>query len=221
MIVWLASYPRSGNSLTRLALFSLFGRRSGSVYRPMRGRRSDALRSMIDSRPLELLDALEGPAFVKTHELRHAGGDRPAIVIVRDGRDALVSYAHFLRETRAADAAFEDLLAELIREPRASTGTWSESVEVWRGRSAPTAMIRFEDLLAEPAVAVARAAAAIDAPLGEGRGELPAFTRLRRMSPANFRQGRVGSWRSEMPAALEEAFWRRHGATMEALGYER
>lgn len=225
MIVWLASYPRSGNTLARLALFHLYGRRSASFYPgaatgpPTTGQLT--LRSLIDRRPLDLLQALDGPVFVKTHELRHARDYRPAVVVVRDGRDALVSYAHFLLDQGSEPGGFERLLGNLIRGPAGSTGTWSESVVAWRRRSAPTALIRFEDLQASPASTLKRAAEEVGLDLGERRGQIPAFPGLHEAEPELFRRGRVGAWRDEMPPRVEELFWSRHGTTMEALGYER
>lgn len=224
MIVWLASYPRSGNTLARLALFYLFGHRSGSIYPAGAAAstgRQRRLRSLVDRRPLALLDALEGPAFVKTHELRHADDDRPAVVVVRDGRDALVSYAHFLGNERGETGEHERLLGELLEGPGGSIGTWSVSVEAWRRRSAPTGIVRYEDLMSDPGAAIREAAEEAGVRLGPPRGEIPGFEELRDDSPSLFRRGRAGSWRDEMPPGLEDRFWRRHGATMAALGYER
>ena len=46
--------------------------------------------------PLEKLAAERHCYFVKTHELPREGDRRPAVYLLRDGRDALVSFAWFV-----------------------------------------------------------------------------------------------------------------------------
>jgi hypothetical protein len=89
MKLWIASYPRSGNTLVRLILNQAFGVKSTSIYPD----ETDAMRS----RPW-LMDRLgfseeEMPGewlAVKTHN--PPIDDMPAIYVVRDGRAAIVSF---------------------------------------------------------------------------------------------------------------------------------
>jgi hypothetical protein len=53
------------------------------------------------------------------------------------------------------------------------------------------------------------------------RRQVPSFDELHRRNPVTYRRGEVGTWREEMPPRLQRLFWRRHGETMRALGYER
>ena len=221
MIVWIASYPRSGNTLVRAVLYYAFGIKSASVYREPPGRY-----------PLQDELTLEGeigafrespdPVFVKTHRLAAAADASPAIYVVRDGRDALVSHAHFLKETDAPafrDLRFGHAVATLVRR-RGARG-WSDSVRSWTGRSAPTAVVRYEDLIESPVDVVAQAARSLGVRLPPRSGELPSFQSLREKDPTLVRRGEIGSWRSELPSRLEPVFWRRHGTAMELVGYER
>ena len=106
MIVWLASYPRSGNTFLRIVLHRLYGVPTYSVYddddpvaqrvgpdlvgwRPKPGDRTEMI-------------AAPGVHFVKTHKRRKGDGS-PAVYLVRDGRDALVSRARLLAAERARD----------------------------------------------------------------------------------------------------------------------
>jgi sulfotransferase family protein len=221
VIVWLASYPRSGNNMLRFALYYLFGVKSASEYdQPLH----EPLHESILSR--DQVDALrEGGSavLVKTHELAAAGDRSPAIYVVRDGRDAVVSYAHFAKASGEAgfeDRSFEESLETLIlqREP---FGTWSENVRSWTRRDAPTSIARFEELVEDPADTVSRAAEAVGISLGGASGEAPSFEDLRDLNQVLFRRGVAGSWRSEMPPHLEALFWEHHGAEMQALGYSR
>ena len=173
----------------------------------------------------ELLDAVrERPErfFIKTHRLSEASDPAPALYVVRDGRDALVSQAHFLEDRRRfAGDSFDDRVAHLMRDGMPTRGHWSQNVRAWRTRTAPTAVIRFEDLVADPAGAVAVACESLDLSLGEPTGTLPTFAEARAQMPRMFRRGEAGAWRDEMPPHLEERFWRQHGEEMEALGYGR
>jgi hypothetical protein len=242
VLIWVASYPRSGNTLTLLVLRDVFGtNRLGSDFnddfslgkipdhalpgratyawdppRQVRGLSGDALLDSLRARPEAY--------FIKTHRLARASDPAPALYLVRDGRDALVSQAHLVKANdvpRFRNQSFDRRLAELIDPGIRSQGGWSRNVRAWRERSAPTAVIRFEDLIADPVAAISRECAAIGAPLGEPTAPPPSFDRLRELAPWIFRRGALGSWRDEMSPELERRFWRLHGREMRALGYPR
>src|SRR5919201_965837 len=106
MLVWVASYPRSGNALTMLALQDIFGEpRIGTV-------------TAGELRGGELLDAIRErpePFFIKTHRLSEAADPAPGLYIVRDGRDAIVSQAHFVKDRGVA--AYRGLSFERLDVP--------------------------------------------------------------------------------------------------------
>src|SRR5262249_16232902 len=118
MIVWLASYPRSGNTFLRVALHALYGVPTYSVYDdddPVAQRAGPALLASPPSpAPPPAMRDSPGTHFVKTHKRRKPDGC-PAIYLVRDGRDAVVSHARL----RASEAGrpFEELLREEITRP--------------------------------------------------------------------------------------------------------
>lgn len=217
MLVWLASYPRSGNAFLRVVLKSLYGVGSTTVYPKEAGGRLAKL--MADPRE----KGVEEPVFTKTHELDAASGPASAIYLVRDGRDCYVSYAHFARALDPAGLgaiAYADVLKMLV-ESEAHFGGWSRHVETWTHRESPTALVRYEELLAAPAEAAAKACAALGIALPEADGVLTSVEELAAVDPRSFRKGKAGSWREEMPPELEELFWGRHGETMGRLGYPR
>src|SRR5665213_1182473 len=103
VITWLASYPRSGNTLLRIILSSCFGQHSHSIYSDTEFD-DPAIRHVIGHEAIGpdprrfLREAYhqKRTIFVKTHEL--PGKDyHPAIYVLRDGRSSLVSHYHFLR----------------------------------------------------------------------------------------------------------------------------
>jgi hypothetical protein len=222
LICWVASYPRSGNSLLRSSLVRYCGVRSTSIYVESGQMGLGAISS--DPRPLELLRALRSTVPVKTHKLDLASDPEPAIYIVRDGRDAAVSYAHFLRrkEANTAEEALRGTMAQVI-EGQLGFGSWSEHVRTWTSRQAPTYLVRYEDLVEAPA-RVARETAAelgLFVPPLNGSPRPPSFEEERLRRPMLIRRGVVGSWKTEMPAGLEARFWELHGVQMTALGYSR
>ena len=85
-------------------------------------------------------------------------------------------------------------------------------------RSAPTALVHFEQLVADPAVTVKRACDEIDVPLGEPTGELTPWEELQEQDPVMHRRGEAGSWRTRCRRSSRSASGI-HGTEMEALGY--
>jgi len=237
MVVWLASYPRSGNTLVRILLRHGFGLSTYSVFDdPLLSREGSA--TIVGHLPLpaavDELAAGKKIYLVKTHRLEDASSPHPAIYVVRDGRDALVSCAHYQlrygsprvvsalveRLPRSVrDAAFRRALARMVSDVR--FGGWSRNVATWLGRSGPVVTLRYEDLLSAPLPALR----AICAPLGvEPTGHIadaPSFQSLSAEWPGMFRRGVAGGWRDEMPERIHESFWRHHGDGMRMLGYER
>lgn len=231
MITWIASYPRSGNTLLRVILSYGFGlpcppRYPRQAHVPPPRRAAPPLRLAGENRPrgLEAMQASPDTWYVKSHEL--PSDDRPALYLVRDGRDALVSYAHFILETADPSGrgrSLAEVLTQLVLRDR-YFGGWGPHVDAWSGRRAPTALLKFEQLVTapdpRPLVADALAKIGVSDP-GPGDGEIPDFAALQRAQPRNFRRGQIGAWRREMPTSLAWAFWKRHGPVMERMGYER
>lgn len=226
MLIWIASYPRSGNTFFRHVLTQLYGVASFEKYSwgpdhvPLKLDGFEQL-AKLELSFAEMSESAER-YFIKTHDL--PDDDNPAIYLVRDGRDALVSHANFVLEydlkvVGPSRALFNDTLRSLI-ETDSSFGGWSGNVRAWTARSAPTAIVRFEDLVADPIRNVRRAANEIGFRSPEaGATGLLTFDELHRSHPEFFRRGKVGTWREEMPDDLHELFWRRHGETMGLLGY--
>jgi hypothetical protein len=236
VIVWLASYPRSGNTFLRILLRFGFGIQTYSAYDDPLFDQYEGMAEAVGHAPLPAplaeLKASADVFFVKTHDL--PGDDSPAIHVVRDGRDALVSHARYLVAfhrrralTRRTDRLlgldpFPGVLRRLVTETH-RYGGWSGHTRAWRTRPATTITLRYEDLLQQdPLRHVAEA-------LERGRFALPVVTRkalpcfdqLHARWPNFFRRGTTGAWRQEMPARVHEQFWRIHGTEMAALGYLR
>ena len=87
--IYLASYPRSGNTFLRMVLLNCFGLKTGSIYPADLGR-NQALERFVGHIEHDAFGDIAFPQgnlpLLKTHELPR--DDLPAIYIVRDGRAA-------------------------------------------------------------------------------------------------------------------------------------
>jgi hypothetical protein len=230
MIIWLASYPRSGNTFFRILLHHLFGLQTHSVYSAARltERYAEDARMLMSLTGqlevecnLDLLHADSGIHIVKTHDLP-TGDSSPAIVLIRDGRDAVVSYARYVLKTehgieRPGVDLFETTLRQLIVGD--NFGGWSKNVNAWTERVGRDNAIRYEDLIEDPVDIVARVLQRLGVETTIGGATFPRFQELHATVPWFFRRGKTGSWREEMPSHLQELFMERHGGTLLRFGY--
>jgi len=226
MIVWLASFPRSGNTMVRILLHKVYGQPSYSLYeeRPGEGF-ADTMGSagQIAEDGLDELRQRPGPCFVKTHGFPL--DESPALCLVRDGRDALVSYAHFLRAFEPdvwSQSTFDDVLRVLVESPD-YYGGWTGNVLAWdeRTASAPTVWLRYEDLVGDPIGRLEEALSQLGIAVRPTGNPAVAFDDLHSRWPDFFRSGRPAAWQDEMNDELCEIFWRGHEETMRRFGYSR
>jgi hypothetical protein len=83
-------------------------------------------------------------------------------------------------------------------------------------------VVRYEELVERPDECLRRVVSDLQLPIDVGSlDQMPSFAELQQLWPQFFRKGRVGSWRSEMPEALQQEFWQYHGDVMDSLGYAR
>jgi hypothetical protein len=240
MIIWLASYPRSGNTYFRILLHRLYGLETHSVY-PPEGTGQHVVEDVrkvmaLAGQPEEECDLQAASAdskrfFVKTHGLP-AQEKAPAIVIVRDGRDALVSYAHFLLKTeRGVDEyqdmdLFESTLEQIITSDGPyAFGSWSRNVSAWLNRTGRNSVVRYEDLIQDPVHTVRTAVEGLNVEGLNFGGPLndvavPSFDALHESVPWFFRKGRIGAWKQDFPVRLRDLFLKHHGDMLTQLGYE-
>ena len=173
-------------------------------------------------RPVEEQLADPQAYMLKTH-CPPTENELPAIYIVRDGRDVLVSYANFSPifdpAYRKPPELFRKHLEMRMRDGVPRYGTWSENVEPWLDRP-NTHVVHFADMIADPIAAVEQAIEALRLPLEIKGRNVPTFDELRSKAPLHYRRGKVGSWRDEFPADLLPEFWERHGHVMQRLGFQ-
>ena len=216
-VTWLASYPRSGNTLLRLILKHCFGLCSQSLYQDQDFADPD-VRTAVghediggNARQFVALARRAGRSlYVKTHE-PPAGDQHPAIYVVRDGRSAVVSHVHYLREVLHRDISLADVIAGKAGQ------SWSQHVRAWTlPLRANTLVMRYEDLAAGDDETLAAIAGFIARPLQ--RGFDLSFARLHALHPVFFRCGSDTANIAEMDAASRRLFEQHHGDMLRAMG---
>lgn len=218
MIIWIASYPRSGNTFVRLVLHHYFGLQTYSVY-------DDHYDIGKDKRTREIVGHSflpEGwePAeaasskelwLVKTHNL--PADDERAIYIIRDGRDVMVSYQKYLEDFANQRAELFDVIAGFV-----PFGSWSNHVNEWNpAKRDKTLLLRYEDLLSSPDASIESIGAFIDIePISQ---DMPSFAYLHSINPNFFRRGASKYWKDTFSHDHELLFWALHSRTMQNHGY--
>ncbi len=174
-VVWLASYPRSGNTWLRFMLSGyLFGLSETSV---------EVNRKIADIHRKPSIDwNNDRTVFLKTHfQLRpgHPKYEQTAafIFILRNPRDVLLSNFAYLRMVgEIGDMPFEEFARDFIANRgaehwRISAGDWFTHARYWLGqRDYPGIFVRYEDLRQRPLDTMARIVSFL--------GETPSTERL-------------------------------------------
>jgi hypothetical protein len=228
VIVWLASFPRSGNTFLRIVVHRLYGVRTSTVY-DVDGvaQRLGAGLVGFEEREATFEDmrASDQVHFVKTHRPRDEDVDAAdqALCLVRDGRDALVSWAR--QRSEGDTRGYEDELRTLIGMPHTrGAGRWGHNVSSWLEPGVPgRVVLRFEELVHAPRDAVTGAMALVlPGMTPAGDAAIPSFADLRAVDDRFFRRGISGAHRDELPEELHKAFWAQpdNRAAMNLLGYD-
>lgn len=216
MLVWLASYPRSGNSYFRATSGQLFGVKSFSIY-PEENAHLSTLEVHASAKT-------KNSVLVKTHELPK--DQHRAIYLVRDGRDSVISYAHWALSRKSEKESIDPKSRQFQNQLRAIIATsgyfggWSTHVFAWHKRP-NRYIVRFEDLVANPVEVVSRALEFANLPFQVDPKIHPIeFKSLRAKNPVLYRKGVVGNWKTDMSPEIQELFWRKCGSAMKLLGYK-
>jgi len=204
-IVWIASYPKSGNTWVRfMACNLLFGQQKSAqglnVYAP-------------DIHEIGARNLAAHAGLVKTHfpwsaELPLADRTAAAVYVVRHPADVLVSNFHY--DQRSAGTAngsgekfdrYVDRFIQFRGDPRwveLGMGSWEANVRSWLGQRHPfpVAVIRYEALSADPKKMCATLAQLLrpnssDLEISAAVAN-SCFDRLRELEAADIRERRIG-----------------------------
>lgn len=222
MIIWLASYPRSGNTLLRTIIKRCFGLNSyaDEAIHVNSQIRSDS--SFVGHEELptawnefyEMATSAKQVFLVKTHlPPRDA---QPYVYIVRDGRSAVRSYKKYFEQYVPDHPAN---LYQIIAGDDAY-GDWSSHYHAWVDRQDARGMtVRFEQLTNISGEMRGRLAAFIAYQGPVAAWENP-FGALAEVEPGFFREGREAFTPDrEWPELAQQFFQFFHSQLQEELGY--
>ncbi len=217
MIVWLASYPRSGNTLLRLILKEAFEIDSLSLYDEAYQDESGIVCCRTEQEARNFADAAaksDEAYFIKTHEPPNDASK--AIYVVRDGRSSIISYYHYLRDLNGDQAiTIEDVVIGAC-----NFGSWSDHIASWDPVRRPdTLLLRYSDLVARTDGVIEAISAFIERPVKKKANI--SFDELRLNDAKFYRSGDDAKNISELTGWRLDLFWGLHSAFMADLGYEK
>lgn len=224
MILWLASYPRSGNTLLRTILSQCFAASTFSLYddgydigaqAEFRSAVGHINHGLTEHKFYKRAQRSEDVYFVKTHDAPRDSAK--AIYVLRDGRSAIVSYWHYL-STFIPRLAAPILLKQVI-VGKCPFGSWSDHLWTWDPINRPnTLILRYETLALDPLAVLENIAGFIDRPVLQRA--VPAFADLQRVNPRFFRTGNDTANIAEIQGDNLDLFWRKHGRAMREFGFD-
>ena len=206
--IWLASFPRSGNTYLRTILWHCFGLRSASIYpHDLAGKRKlEDYVGHIEKSPDNIVQFPQGnlPLF-KTHE--YMEDNSPAIYVVRDGRAASVSIWNFYNK---------ETPLQTIIEGDHRFGTWSAHVKSWQPWAREnTLLLKYEDIVSDLPGVLGSLSEYLSREIVSQ--EIPDRNTIADADGRWVRQ--KSDWRDDFSASLLERFDEINGDMMEKLGY--
>ena len=239
---FVVSYPRSGNTWTRFLIANLV-----YPHRDVTFANIEQLIPDTSSQSNRALKRTPSPRIIKTHQ--YFDHRYPKVIyIVRDPRDVVLSYYDFQRKYRQIEDGYplEQYVDEFVhgRINSRDWGTWGENVASWmatRSGSDKFLLLRYEDMVSNPASELSRVANFLGATAGDDRlqqvvercsaarmRELEqrqsqewVATKNRRQDIPFVRIAKSGGWKTMLPAASVQAIESVWGPVMETVGYKR
>lgn len=222
MIVWLASYPRSGNTFFRVVLKHAFNIETYSIYNDKQGIGADESTSRLvghkmlpESFSIEAARGSDEVFYLKTHGMSACVKDTDKVVyLYRDGRESSLSYMKHLKDFSGQDVALEDVITGAV-----GFGRWCDHVADWFSLGdTPVLKVKFEDLTADPIHAIGEISTFFDIDILSK--EIPNFSQLNAVNPKFFRSGKRNSWRDIYSEHEVQLFDSIHAEQLSKLGYK-
>jgi len=175
------------------------------------------------------------PMFFKTHSLPRPEYKR-VVYLLRDGRDAMVSYFHYSSAVGKTPLSFLRMVQD---GPALGPCKWHEHVQAWQANpfGASLITVKYEDLQRDAAGELmqfcAFAGLERERKLVQEMAEATAFDKMQSKEARQRiylssawpkdklfrRRGQVGSYKDEMPPEVLAAFLTDAGETLRACGY--
>lgn len=236
--VFLVSFPKSGNTWMRFLLGNyvtkgLIEFQNVNSYIPE-----------VHLHPERINDVLTEPRIIKSH-FEFVKNYPNAIYIARDVRDIAISQYHHLQmvDVIPQTTTLHNYLQSSFHRANQYHSTWHTHVFSWLRDNFPQRLLllKYEDILAAPQLEMEKALTFMGMPLNETllnlsieRSSFKSMREKEEESPINtqelvakaplpnkyfVREGKAGSWRTEMNTSEKEFFWNLYGEALQFLGY--
>lgn len=223
MIIWIASFPRSGNTFLRVLLNSVFELHTFSLYNDEKDiGNDDTTTNVVGHENLPQAFDFESARndqkiyLIKTHELLddRVSEEDKIFYLIRDGREASLSFVKYLNDYYQRRLNLKDIIMG-----NTLAGTWGDHVESWTGKPRVNLLvIYFEKLITDPGGFVEKISEFINVtPLHEN---IPGFSELNEINPKFFRSGRKDSWKNSFSKDEHYLFWLKNYNQMLSHGYK-
>jgi len=221
MIIWLPSYPRSGNTLLRTLLRQVFKLETYSKYNDQADLGADnRIASAVGHQRYEGSWANEFQRMrssaklhlVKTHEGPES--DDRAIFIVRHGWSACISNQHYLRDFSKIEAPLSHVIAGIA----GTFPSWGRMLDLWDPPNRPkTLLVRYEDIIESPQTIISELHAFLGVPVhAEWQNN---FAAMQKLDPQFFRSGQTKIEEATFGPENAALFDSLHGDWMQRFGY--
>ena len=222
-IIWLASYPRSGNTLVRTILKYNFGLDNYSLYNDTNDiGKYKSIRDFVGHQdgnwgciknghrqlplhPDRIYEIAENrPVLIKTHsQYDDFYQNFKVIYVVRDPRSVLTSYVSYKQNFAGVDLPSEEILNDLIFNGDNMSGFWSEHVESWLSNKKERLLVlKYEDILSDFDTTLNQIASFIACtPINT---QLVDFKKYQEANSVFFRKGKKNSWKDTLPVLYQE-----------------
>jgi hypothetical protein len=228
--LFIIGFPKSGHTwMQNLVAQALFGSDSEpDLPKPIS-------QLVPDIHYVKFFERIQSPMFFKAHALPQPEFKR-VIYLLRDGRDVMVSYWHFLQATQKRELDF--LTTVTKAEGFFPPCKWHEHVQQWLANpfDAQLLTVRYDELKRNGVAELRRifAFAGIERTNAQLEHAVAQSSfdnmqqREKKFGRSNpnwpkdklfVRRGETGSYRDEMPEAVQEAFLKDAAPMMRRLGY--
>jgi len=228
--VFVASYPRSGNTWLRFMLYEILVGQSSTFTNvhqlvPDIGKQGSALPVLANDGRL-----------IKTHEaylpLYHK-----AIYLVRDARDVALSEFAYQKALGLAEDNFETYLPRFLRGEVNPFGSWSAHVDSWMDAKdkgyAEVLLVRFDEMRSQPEDSLANMMEFLNVPVERetirravANNSVEKMRDKEKVNPQKasakgrfIRSGAVGGWRERFTEAQAELVEQYAGSALTRIGF--
>ncbi len=235
--VFLVSYPKSGNTWVRHLIGNYLSKGEMDFVN------GATLMPDIHFNPQDIANIGFRPRFIKSH-FPYRPEYKKVIYIVRDGRDACVSYFYFLKKMQQIEleVTFSDYFENYFNTGKSAFGKWNDHVFSWlHEKKSNVLLVKYEDLLSDTYREMQRmltfAGLEIDSDRIKVAIEKSSFKEMQNDEKKNadylssmghktghvdygiVREGKSGVWEKEFSEEEINKFWELNGDAMNFLGY--